>query len=59
MTQVGTALNLRGENENLSTNADFLHLRPKIWPFHVVVLHTTLKKWTKVKNARTGPAKLL
>ena len=34
-------------------------LKPQIWLFHVVVLQTTAKKWTKVKNARAGRAKLL
>ena len=33
--------------------------KPKIWLFHVVVLLTTAKKWSKVKNARAGRAKLL
>ena len=34
-------------------------ITPQIWLFHVVVLQTTAKKWTKVKNARAGRAKLL
>ena len=34
-------------------------IKPHIWLFHVVVLLTTAKKWTKVKNARAGCAKLL
>ena len=34
-------------------------IKPQIWLFHVVVLLTTAKKWTKVKNARAGRAKLL
>ena len=58
MTLVGTALNLGGKNENLSSSADDL-IEPQIWLFHVVVLQTTAKKWTKVKNARAGRAKLL
>ena len=33
--------------------------KPQNWLFHVVVLLTTAKKWTKVKNARAGRAKLL
>ena len=37
---------------------DVLH-KPQIWLFHVVVLQTTAKKWTKVKNARVERAKLL
>ena len=34
-------------------------IKPKTWLFHVVVLLTTATKWTKVKNARAGRAKLL
>ena len=34
-------------------------VKPQIWLFHVVVLQTTAKKWTKVENARAGRAKLL
>ena len=34
-------------------------INPHIWPFHVVFLLTTEKKWTKVKNARAGRARLL
>ena len=34
-------------------------VKPKTWLFHVVVLLTTATKWTKVKNARAGRAKLL
>ena len=34
-------------------------IKPKTWLFHVVVWLTTAKKWTKVKNARAGRAKLL
>ena len=33
-------------------------IKHQIWLFHVVVLQTTAKKWTKVKNARAGRAKL-
>ena len=36
-----------------------LFIKPQIWRFHVVVLLTTAKKWTKVKNTRAGHAKLL
>ena len=32
---------------------------PQMWLFHVVVSQTTAKKWTEVKNARAGRAKLL
>ena len=34
-------------------------IKPKTRLFHVVVLLTTATKWTKVKNARAGRAKLL
>ena len=34
-------------------------IKPKTWLFHVVVLLTKATKWTKVKNARAGRAKLL
>ena len=34
-------------------------IKPQIWPFHEVVSLTTAKKWTKVKNACAGRAKLL
>ena len=33
-------------------------IKPKTWLFHVVVWLTTAKKWTKVRNARAGRAKL-
>ena len=58
MTPVGTALHFRRENENLSSSADVLH-KTKNLAMHVVVLLTTATKWTKVKNARAGRAKLL
>ena len=34
-------------------------IKPQIWLFHVVVLLTTAKKWTKMKNARAGRVNLL
>ena len=34
-------------------------IKPKILLFHVVVLQTTTKKWTKMKNARAERAKVL
>ena len=34
-------------------------ITPQYWLFHVVVLLTTAKKWTKVKNARADCTKLL
>ena len=36
-----------------------LSINPPIWQFHVVVLQTTAKKETKMKNARAERAKLL
>ena len=33
-------------------------IKPQVWLFHVVVLLTTAKKWTKVKNARAERSKL-
>ena len=47
----------RAENENLPSSADTPH-KPQIWLFHDAVLQPTAKKWTKVKNARAGRAKL-
>ena len=44
-----------GETENLSSSADVLltsYIKLQIWLFHAVVLLTTAKKWTKMKNAR-------
>ena len=58
MTLVGTALNL-GEKMVIYPQVLTLFIKPKIWLFHVVVLLTTAKKWTKVKNARARRAKLL
>ena len=58
MTLVGTALNL-GEEMKVYPQVLTLFMNPQIWLFHVVVLLTTAKKWTKVKNARAGRAKLL
>ena len=58
MALVGTALNL-GEKVEIYPQVLTFSLKPQTWLFHVVVLLTTAKKWTKVKNARTGRAKLL
>ena len=58
MTMVGTALNLR-EKMKIYPQVLTLFIKPQIWLFHVVVLLTTAKKWTKVKNTRAGCAKLL
>ena len=58
MTLVGTALNL-GQKMKKYPQVMTLSIKPQIWLFHVVVLLTTAKKWTKVKNARAGRAKLL
>ena len=31
-------------------------IKLQIWPFHIVVLVLSAKKWTKVKNARADRA---
>ena len=58
MTLVGTALNL-GQKMKIYPQVMTLSIKPHIWLFHVVVLLTTAKKWTKAKNARAERAKLL
>ena len=58
MTLVGTTLYL-GEKMKIYPQVLTFFIKPQIWLFHVVVLLTTAKKWTKVKNARAGRAKLL
>ena len=58
MTLVRTALNL-GEKMKIYPQVLTLFIKPQIWLFHVVVLLTTAKKWTKVENERAGRAKLL
>ena len=58
MTLVGTALNL-GEKMKIYPQVLTFFINPQIWLFRVVVLLTTAKKRTKLKNARAGPAKLL
>ena len=54
MKPLRAALNLGEKNENLSPSDV-----PQTWLFRVVALLTTAKKWTKMKNARAGRAKLL
>ena len=58
MILVGTALNL-GEGMKIYPQVLTFVIKPQIRLSHVVVLLTTAKKWTKVKNARAGRAKLL
>ena len=58
MTLVGTALNL-GEKMKIYPQVRTFFINPQIWLFRVVVLLTTAKKRTKLKNALAGPAKLL
>ena len=58
MTLARTALNL-GEKMKIYAQVLTLFIKPQIWQFHVVVLLTTAKKWTKVKNTRAERAKLL
>ena len=57
MTLVRAALNL-GEKMKIYPQVLTLFIKPQICLFHVVVLLTTAKKWTKVENARAGRAKL-
>ena len=57
MTLVGMALNL-GEKMKISLQVPTFFIEPQVWLFLVVILLTTAKKWTKVKNARAGRAKL-
>ena len=58
MTMVGTAHNL-GEKIKIYLQVLTIFKKPHICAFHVVVLQTTPKKWTKVKKARAECAKLL
>ena len=58
MTLVVTALNLREKMKNYPQVLTFF-IKPQLSLFHVAVLLTTAKKWTKVKNARAERAKLL
>ena len=58
MTLVGTVFNV-GEKMKIYPQVLKFFKKPQIWLFHVVVLLTTAKKWTKVKKARAGRAKLL
>ena len=57
MTLVGTALNL-GEKMKIYPRVLTFFIKPQIWLFHIVVLLTTAKKWTRVKNAPVEGAKL-
>ena len=58
MTLVGTALSLV-EKMKIYPQVLTFFIKPQLCLFHVVVLLTTAKKWTKVKNARAGRAELL
>ena len=58
MTLVVTALNLGEKMKNYPQVLTFF-IKPQLSLFHVAVLLTTAKKWTKVKNARAEGAKLL
>ena len=53
MTLVGTALNL-GQKMQIYPQVMTLSIKLQIWLFHVVVLLTTAKKWTKVKKHVQG-----
>ena len=48
-----------GEKMKIYPQVLTFFIKPKTWLFHVVVSLTTATKWTKVKNARAGRAKLL
>ena len=50
MTLVVTALNLGEKMKNYPQVLTFF-IKPQLSLFHVAVLLTTAKKWTKVKNA--------
>ena len=58
MALVGTAVNL-GKKRKISPQVLTFFIKLQTWLFHVVVLLTATKKWTNVKNARAGRAKLL
>ena len=58
MTLVVTALNLGEKMKDYPQVLTFF-IKPQLSLFHVAVLLTTAKKWTKVKNARAERAKLL
>ena len=58
MKPLRAALNLEEKNENLSPGADVLHNTSNLVISRCFLL-TTAKKWTKMKNARAGRAKLL
>ena len=47
-----------GEKMKIYLQVLTLSIKLQIWQFHVV-LQTTAKKWTKMKNARAEGAKLL
>ena len=57
-TDMRVTLNL-GEKMRIYLQLATSSLKPRIWLFHVIVLLTTAKNWTKMTNARAGRAKLL
>ena len=58
MTLAGTAHN-SGREMKIYPEVLTFFIKPQTWLFHVAVLLTTAKKWSKVKNARAGRANLL
>ena len=56
--QIPVTLNL-GEKMKISLQVLTSSVKPQIWPFQVVVLLTTAKKWAKMRHARAERAKLL
>ena len=57
-TDIRVKLNL-GEKMKIISPMATSSLEPQIWLFHIIVLLTTAKNWTKMKNAHAGRAKLL
>ena len=58
MTLVVTALNIE-EKMKIYPQVLTSFIKPQIWLFHVVVLQTAAKKWTKAERVRAGSTKLL
>ena len=58
MAPVGTVVKL-GEKMKIYPQVLTFFIKPQILLFHVVVLLKAAKKWTEVKSARVGRAKLL
>ena len=59
MTLVGITLKFIGEKMKIYPLVLTFFIKPQTWLFHAVVLLTTAKKWTKVKNEHAEHAMLL